>query len=93
MAKKVTFSKEDEEFFGKNGSFGVPKFDLEMNGGFLVVSLLLHSRIRVQVLNYLLSNLLLLPKSQTIHSTSPQMKDNKKSLGFTKNTTGHLIST
>ena len=33
MAKKVTFSKEDEEFFGKNGSFGVPKFDLEMNGG------------------------------------------------------------
>ncbi|MEC8736214.1 MAG: RAD55 family ATPase [Candidatus Thermoplasmatota archaeon] len=33
MAKKVTFSKEDEEFFGKNGSFGVPKFDMEMNGG------------------------------------------------------------
>ena len=38
MAKKVTFSKEDEEFFGKNGSFGVPKFDMEMNGEFLAVS-------------------------------------------------------
>ena len=33
MKKKVTFDKEDEEFFGQVGSFGVPKFDNEMNGG------------------------------------------------------------
>ena len=33
MKKKITFDKEDEEFFGQVGSFGVPKFDGEMNGG------------------------------------------------------------
>ena len=27
MKKKITFDKEDEEFFGQVGSFGVPKFD------------------------------------------------------------------
>ena len=89
MAKKVTFSKEDEEFFGKNGSFGVPKFDMEMNGEFLAVSQLLHSRIQVLVLNYLLSNLPRLLKSQTTLSTYQQMKGNKKSLEFTRNTAGH----
>ena len=29
----MAFSKEDEEYFGAVGSFGVPKFDREMNGG------------------------------------------------------------
>ena len=29
----ITFSAEDEEFFGKVGSFGVPKFDGVMGGG------------------------------------------------------------
>jgi len=29
----ITFSPEDEEFFGKVGGFGVPKFDAEMGGG------------------------------------------------------------
>ena len=33
MSKQYTFKKEDEEFFGGVGSFGVPKFDLEMHGG------------------------------------------------------------
>ena len=41
MDKQVQFSKEDEEFFGSVGSFGVPKFDNAMHGGvprgFLVV--------------------------------------------------------
>ena len=41
MDKQVQFSKEDEEFFGSVGSFGVPKFDKAMHGGvprgFLVV--------------------------------------------------------
>lgn len=29
----MTFDADDEEFFGKVGSFGVPKFDNEMHGG------------------------------------------------------------
>ncbi len=29
----ITFSSEDEEFFGKVGGFGVPKFDAVMGGG------------------------------------------------------------
>lgn len=29
----ITFSPEDEEFFGKVGGFGVPKFDAVMGGG------------------------------------------------------------
>ena len=33
MARKIEFDPEDEEFFGKVGSFGVPKFDNEMHGG------------------------------------------------------------
>lgn len=33
MATEFTFDKEDEKFFGSVGSFGVPKFDNEMNGG------------------------------------------------------------
>jgi len=33
VARKMTFDPEDEEFFGKVGSFGVPKFDNEMRGG------------------------------------------------------------
>ncbi|CAI8378210.1 MAG: hypothetical protein CMA41_05125 [Euryarchaeota archaeon] len=33
MRKNITFEKEDEEFFGQVGSFGVPKFDNEMHGG------------------------------------------------------------
>ena len=33
MARKIDFDPEDEEFFGKVGSFGVPKFDNEMHGG------------------------------------------------------------
>ena len=33
MARKFDFDPEDEEFFGTVGSFGVPKFDNEMNGG------------------------------------------------------------
>ena len=33
MAKKIEFSKEDEEFFGTMGSFGIPKFDAAMRGG------------------------------------------------------------
>ena len=33
MAKKFEFDPEDEEFFSKVGSFGVPKFDNEMHGG------------------------------------------------------------
>ena len=33
MAKKIEFSKEDEEFFGTMGSFGIPKFDNAMRGG------------------------------------------------------------
>ena len=41
MAKEVKFDLEDEEFFGSEGSFGVPKFDNAMHGGvprgFLVV--------------------------------------------------------
>ena len=32
MARKIEFDPEDEEFFGKVGSFGVPKFDNEMHG-------------------------------------------------------------
>ena len=41
MNKQIEFDKEDEEFFGSVGSFGVPKFDNAMHGGvprgFLVV--------------------------------------------------------
>ena len=41
MDKQIQFSKDDEEFFGSVGSFGVPKFDNAMHGGvprgFLVV--------------------------------------------------------
>ena len=33
MSRKMQFDPEDEEFFGKVGSFGVPKFDNEMHGG------------------------------------------------------------
>ena len=33
MNKQYIFKKEDEEFFGAVGSFGVPKFDGEMHGG------------------------------------------------------------
>ena len=33
MARTFDFDPEDEEFFGTVGSFGVPKFDNEMNGG------------------------------------------------------------
>ncbi|MDA0843025.1 MAG: RAD55 family ATPase [archaeon] len=33
MAKKMSFTKEDEEFFGTMGSFGIPKFDAAMRGG------------------------------------------------------------
>ena len=33
MARKFDFDPEDEEFFSKVGSFGVPKFDIEMRGG------------------------------------------------------------
>ena len=33
MARKFEFDPEDEEFFSKVGSFGVPKFDNEMHGG------------------------------------------------------------
>lgn len=34
MARKgFTFDPEDEEYFGEVGSFGVPKFDIEMRGG------------------------------------------------------------
>ena len=33
MAREIQFDPEDEDFFGKVGSFGVPKFDNEMRGG------------------------------------------------------------
>ena len=33
MAEKITFSLEDEEFFGTKGSFGIPKFDISLDGG------------------------------------------------------------
>ena len=33
MAEKITFSLEDEEFFGPKGSFGIPKFDASLEGG------------------------------------------------------------
>ena len=33
MSKGINFSREDEEFFGTVGSFGVPKFDEVMGGG------------------------------------------------------------
>ena len=31
--QNITFSSEDEEFFGKVGGFGVPKFDAVMGSG------------------------------------------------------------
>ena len=33
MAEKISFSLEDEEFFGTKGSFGIPKFDSNLDGG------------------------------------------------------------
>ena len=91
MRKNITFDKEDEDFFGQVGSFGVPKFDNEMHGGvprgFTMVAFT-ETGSGAELFASSFPRL----RNPRIHFTFQPTKRNLKLFVYSKNTTGRSTS-